>query len=435
MPLAATIERIPDEVAPSRAASIMLWTIAAFTAALLLWAGFARVEEVAVASGKVIPSSQLQVVSNLEGGIVKAILVKTGQKVAKGQLLLQLDTTQATSEFGRTDETHTALAARVARLTAEVDGGVPAFPDWLMRSAPTVVATERALWTARRADLDAQVRAETARLDQAQRTEAQARVEAATRGQEAELAQREVAMLAPLVDKGIAPRIELLRAESAAAQAKGERDSAALAIRRAACALAEAQASLHKVREAYRAQAVEQLTTARSELAAQGEALPALQDRLTRTELRSPIDGIVQRVLVTTVGGTVRPGEPLVEVVPQNEELVIEAAVRPADIAFIHEGQKAFVKLTAYDYSVYGGLQGVVERISPDATVNPANGESHFTVRVRTTRNDMVAPDGQKLPIGVGMQAEVDVLGRKRSVLSYLLTPFTKLSDNAFREK
>lgn len=435
MPLAATIERIPDEVQPSRAASIMLWTIAAFTAALLLWAGLARVEEVAVASGKVIPSSQLQVVSNLEGGIVEAILVKTGQKVTKGQLLLKLDTTQATAEFGRTDETHTALAARAARLAAEVEGTAPAFPDWLQRSAPAVVATERSLWAARRADFDAQVRAETARLDQAQRTEAQARVEALARSQEAELAQREVAMLAPLVDKGIAPRIELMRAESAAAQAKGARDSAALAIRRAAGAVTEAQASLRKVREAYRAQAVEQLTAARSDMAAQGETLPALQDRLTRTELRAPIDGIVQRVLVTTVGGTVRPGEPLVEVVPQNDELVIEAAVRPADIAFVHEGQKAFVKLTAYDYSVYGGLQGVVERISPDATVNPQTGESHFTVRVRTTRNDMVAPDGRTLPIGVGMQAEVDLLGHKRSVLSYLLTPFTKLSDNAFREK
>jgi membrane fusion protein, adhesin transport system len=423
----------PDTTA--RAANLLLWTIAAFSGTALLWAGLARVDEVAQAQGKVIPSHQLQIVSNLEGGIVDAIAVKPGDHVAAGQVLLRLDKTQFNAELGRTSGSYDAFAARAARLDAETRGTPLAFPPDMAARAPAVIATERAAYTAQMADLADATSAARAKLDQAERARSEAEVEAATRAQAQTAAAHELAMIAPLVAQGIEPQIEALRAQSAVAQSTGARASADLAVRRAASAVAEAQAELRNVTAKFRTQATEQLAQTRADLASQREALPALADRVSRTELRAPVAGTVNRVLAATVGGTIRPGEPLVEIVPAGDRLVIEALVKPADIAFVHVGQKAFVKLSAYDYSVYGGLEGEVERIAPDATVNERTGESHFIVRVTTQATALHTQDGGRLPISAGMQAEVDMLGHKRSVLSYLLTPVSKLHDNAFREK
>lgn len=432
MAFAETIAPPALPLEPNRASRYLLWTVAALTGSLLAWAGLAKVDEVATATGRVIPSRQLQIVSNLEGGSVKAILVRAGERVHAGQPLLRLDNTAFTSDFGKTSEAVNAMIARAARLQAEVSGTSPVFPANLPLQ---LTATERSLFSARAADLAAQSAVEAAKLEQAQRALGQAEVDAAARAEAATLADREVTMIAPLVDKGIEPQIELVRAQTTAAQARGAAGNAALAIRRARSAVAEAESGLRGVRDRARSQSVDALTTTRGELAGQGETLPALQDRVRRTELRAPIGGTVNRVLVATVGGSVRPGEPLIEIVPMDDTLVVEADVKPADIAFIHPGQRATVKLTAYDYSVYGALEGKVERISPDAIVNERTGDSHFTIRVRTAAVALKAQDGSPLPIGAGMIAQVDVLGHKRSVLSYLLTPVSKLRDNAFREK
>jgi adhesin transport system membrane fusion protein len=435
IPAPARLDLLGRPAMPARAATLLLWTIAAFALIALLWAAFAKVDEVAQAQGKVIPSHQLQVVSNLEGGIVRTIAVRPGDHVAAGQLLLRLDKTQFNAELGRTSGSYDALLARTARLEAEARGTLLAFPADLVARAPAVVATERAAYSARLADLAAASGTTSAKLDQAQRALGEAEVEAGSRAQAATATAREVAMIAPLVEKGIEPQIELLRAQSAAAQAAGARTGADLAVRRARAAVAETQAEARNVASKFRADATESLTQTRADLASQSQALPALADRVSRTEVRAPIAGTVNRVLVATVGGTIQPGAPLVEIVPGGDRLVIEAMVKPADIAFVHLGQKAFVKLSAYDYSVYGGLEGRVESISPDATVNDRTGESHFVIRVSTPQTALHTTDGGRLPVSAGMQAEVDVLGHKRSVLSYLLTPVSKLRDNAFREK
>lgn len=432
---ASSLAEPQDPIEPASVSRILFWTIAALTGALLLWAAFARVDEVATAQGHVIPQRQLQIVSNLEGGFVKSILVKPGSKVTAGQPLVILDSSQFGAEFGKTSESFNALAVRAARLQAEVSGRPPLFPETLLASAPILVATEQTLLAARRADLAAASNVEQAKLEQARRALGQAEVEASMRAEAASLADREVSMIKPLVDKGIEPLIELIRAQTAQSQARGLAGTSQLAILRARAAIAEAQSGLAAVRDRYRAQALEQLALARADLAGQGEALPALQNRLARTIVRAPVAGTVNRVLVATIGGTIRPGEPLVEIVPRGDALVIEAQVKPADIAFIHPGQRATVKLTAYDYSVYGSLPAVVETISPDAIVNERTGESHYAIRIRTRDTALKGQDGTPLPIGVGMMAEVDVLGHKRSVLSYLLTPMSKLRDNAFREK
>jgi adhesin transport system membrane fusion protein len=430
-----SLDEFARSLPPARVAQAMLWSIAGFSGAMLLWAGLARVNETAVAIGRVAPSRQLQVASNLEGGVITAILVRPGDRVQAGQLLMRLDPGAAAADFGRSSAMTNALAARIARLEAEVDGRAPAFPTALEAAAPAAVAAERALWSARQGDKSAASAGNTARADGAIRSLAQVEAQARSAIEARAQAARETAMIAPLVDKGIEPAISLDRARSALVQADAGAVAAAEAVRRARAAVAEADAATRGDLGRFRSQAVDALAAARAELAGQSAGLPALQTRVDRTAIRSPIAGTVQRVLSTTVGGSVSPGAPLVEIVPGGDRLVIDAQVRPQDIAFVHPGQKARIKLTAYDASVYGALPGTVERISPDAIVNERTGETHFAVRIVTGASALKAPDGAAMPIGAGMVAEVNLLGRKRSVLSYLLGPVTKLSENAFREK
>lgn len=421
MDLTANIERLPDRIAPSRAANLLLWVIAAFVVIFVAWAALARVDEVSRAQGRVIPSRQLQVVSNLEGGIVREILVRQGQKVQAGQPLLRLDATQFSAQFTKEQEGYNALVARITRLQAEVDGTAPAFPPGLITTSPALVSAERSLHQARQSELAAALSVARSQLDQAQTM-------VTTRAQAKSLADRELALIGPLVEKGIEPQIELLRAQSAASQAGGE-------YRAAQSAAAQAASELRSVREQFRSKAVDDLTAAKAELAGMGRELPALQDRVTRAELRAPISGTVNRVLIATVGGVVKPGEPLVEIVPSDDALVVEARVSPADIAFVHPNQKAQVKLTAYDYAIYGSLSGQVERISPDAVLtDERTGETNYLVRVRT-EGRLRDQSGRPLAITPGMVAEIDLLGEKRSILSYILSPIERGASKALREK
>ena len=421
MDLTANIERLPDRLKPSRAANLLLWVIAAFVVIFVAWAALARVDEVSRAQGRVVPSRQLQVVSNLEGGIVREILVRQGQKVEAGQPLLRLDATQFSAQFTKEQEGYNALVARITRLQAEVDGTSPAFPSGLIATSPALVAAERSLHQARQSELAAALSSARSQLDQAQTM-------VSTRQQAKSLADRELALIGPLVEKGIEPQMELLRAQSAASQAGGE-------YRGAQSAAAQAASELRSVREQFRAKSVDDLTAAKAELAGMGRELPALQDRVTRAELKAPIGGTVNRVLVATVGGVVKPGEPLIEIVPSDDALVVEAQVSPADIAFVHPNQKAQVKLTAYDYSIYGALEGAVERISPDAVVtDERTGETHYLVRVRT-EGRLLDANGRPLAITPGMVAEIDLLGEKRSILSYILSPIERVGGKALREK
>ena len=421
MDITATLERLPDRLEPKRAANLLLYVISAFVILFVLWAVLARVDEVSRAQGRVIPSRQLQVVSNLEGGIVRDILVRQGQKVEAGQTLLRLDATQFSAQFTKEQEGYNALVARITRLQAEVDGTAPAFPPGLVSAAPALVASERSLHQARQSELAAALSVAQSKLEQSQTI-------VTTRAQAKSLADRELALIAPLVEKGIEPQIELLRAQSAASQAGGE-------YRAAQSAVAEAASQLRSVRQQFNAKAFEDLTAAKTELAGMGRELPALQDRVTRTEVKAPISGTVNRVLVATVGGIVKPGEPLVEIVPADDALVIEAQISPADIAFIHPDQKAQVKLTAYDFAIYGGLEGRVERISPDAVLtDEKTGATHYLVRIRT-EGRLRDEDGQPLAITPGMVAEVDILGQKRSIMSYILSPIERVGGKALRER
>ena len=428
------IEDYADRIKPRTASNILLWVIVGFFAIFLIWAALTELDRTVKGMGKVIATSQLQTVSNLEGGVVETILVRTGQQVKAGQELIRLDRTQTGSELGSGEASAGALAAKIARLQAEVTGTTPAYPPARDAMTANQIRIEQALHASRMAELGSVVNAGQARILQAQRAvqEAEASYQARISARDARA--YEMRILRPLVEKGIEPRMSLIQAESGFAVASSEAAAAAAAVSRARASISEAQAALNQQRQDWRSLAANELASAQAELSARRSAMPALAERLERTVVRAPLPGRVNRVLVTTVGSAVSPGAPLVEIVPSEESLLIETMVRPQDIAFVRMDQKAKVSITAYDPSVYGSLDGVVVAISPDAVVNERTGESFYTVQVRTASNALKDKAGKALPIGTGMIADVSLLGDKRTVLEYILSPITKLGKSAFRE-
>lgn len=428
------LEDLAERIRPRSASNLLLWGILGFFAIALLWAALTELDRTVRGQGRVIPSSQLQIVSNLEGGIVDAILVRVGQNVKAGAPLIRLDQTQTGSEYGSSRAAFNALTAKIARLEAEVAGREPVYPSANDPAMAEQIAIERSLHASRMADLSSLLAASSARVAQAQRSVAEAEATYAARVSARDAARSELNMIRPLVERGIEPRLSLVQSENQAAVAGSEAAAASASIARAASSVAEARSTLAQQRQDWRARAADELATARAEMVARRQAMPALASKVERTVVRAPLAGRVNRVLVSTVGGSVRPGDPLVEVVPSEEGLLVETLVNPKDIARIRLNQPAKVELTAYESAVFGSLPGTVVAISPDATVNERTGESHYTVRVRTTSNALLDQSGRKLPIGPGMIASVSLIGDKRTVLNYIMTPITRLSETAFRE-
>lgn len=431
--MTALLEDRMTDVAPARAANWLLFAVTGFVAVFLLWAAFAKLDVTVRGQGRVVPSSQLQVLSNLEGGVVEEILVDAGAEVRQGDPLIRLDPTETGSSLSASEASSAALAARIARLEAEVEGRAPRFPAGSPMMAEQV-AIERSLYASRQSDLASLTNAARARVAQAERSVAEAQAAADARRENARAAREELELVRPLVERGIEPRLSLIQAESRASVAQSEVAAAAAGVTRAQSAVAEARASLSQQVQEWRSRASADLAEARGELAAKREAQPALRGRVDRTVLRAPLSGRVNRVLTSTIGGTVAPGEPLVEIVPSDETLMVEAKIRPQDIGWVAIGQDARVNITAYDPTVYGGLEGEVVTISPDSQIDERTGESFYNVQVRTRAEALTDDAGRQLPIGPGMTAEVSLIGEKRSVLSYILRPFTRLQQRAFTE-
>ncbi len=408
-----------DKIKPSVAANFLLVAIVGFVLAFTLWAAFANLDQVTTGMGRVIPSKQLQIVQNLEGGIIRDIAVREGQSVKQGDVLLRMDSTQLGADFAKGQAGYNALVAKITRLQAESSFVAPTFPGALVQAAPDIVSAEMTLFSARQSELAANLSVAQSHLQQAQ-------VQAQAAAQSARLAAQEVTMITPLVEKGIEPRIELMRAQGRAQDTASQAQATSSAVQ-------QATSEVQAVRERHRSRAVEELAAAKAQLSGQGRELPALQDRVTRTDVKAPISGTVNRVLVATVGGVVRPGEPLVEIVPKDDSLVVEAKIKPADVAFLSPGQSAMVKITAFNYSTYGGLEGILEYISPDAVKDDRTGETHYLVRVRTKSSVLQTKQGPR-PITAGMVAEVDVMNGKRSVLDYILSPVKNVSERALQE-
>ncbi|HAT1819781.1 HlyD family type I secretion periplasmic adaptor subunit [Legionella pneumophila] len=366
---------------------VILWASLLFFIAAIVWANYAILDEVTTGQGKVIPSSEVQVIQNLEGGIIQNIFVKEGQIVKKDQILMQIDNTRFMSSYAEAEKKIDALEIEIIRLNAEISNTKPVFPEKFTKTYPHLVQDQLSLYESRMRELN--------QLEKS-----------------LELAQKELNLTRPLLKGGSVSEVEVIRLERTVSEIKGNI-------------------------EKFKSEELDRLNKARTELFALIEANKADKDRLTRTTVRSPVYGIVKQIKTKTIGGVVQPGNDLLEIVPLDDTLLIEAKIRPSDIGFIHPGQKAMVKITAYDFSIYGGLEGIVEHISADTIIDEQTDkkeESYYIVKVRTEKN-YLGTEKNPLPIIPGMQATVDILTGQKSVLQYLLKPIIKAKQSALRER
>lgn len=419
--------------APRGFAHLLLFVIAAFFVIFFAWASWAELDEVTRGEGKVIPSSQIQVVQNLEGGIVAEIPVREGAIVEPGEVLVRIDDVRAASELRESRQRYLALQGALSRLRAEVDDVPVAFAPEIMTEASGVAQSEGALYRARKEALQSEL--EILRSQAAQRE--QELTELATRLGQLErshaLALEELEITEPLAASRVVSRVQLLRLEREVNDLAGELEATRLAVPRVEAALREATRRIDERQLSFRAEAQRELTAVHAEAAALQEVITAEADMLSRTEVRSPVRGTVKQLFVNTVGGVIQPGADLVEIVPLEDNLLVEAKVRPADIAFLRPGQPAVVKVTAYDFAIYGGLDAVVEDISAD-TITDERGESFYRVRVRT-HESALHEAGEPLPIIPGMTTQVDILTGEKTVLDYLLKPILRAKERALRER
>lgn len=421
-------------LAPAKAAQYLLYVIASLVVTTFVWASAAKLDRVTRGQGRVVTSNQLQEIQYLEGGIVEQILVSAGEEVEAGQILVKIDPTQMNVEFTQGREDYNLLAARIARLEAEAALAPPIFPAALADVAPNAVANERALYEARQAELEAALSVEKTKLDQRREAHADAKVTQNTAKEAFALAAQELDMMKRLVERGIEPRVELLRAQQREAAARGEHQRAEIAVNKTGLEVSEAEGEIDRIRKSFAATAVDELNKTKAEIADLEGELPALKDKVARTEVRAPVSGVVNRVLVSTVGGVVTPGETIVEIVPSEDTLVVEAKIKPADIGFLRLGQAAKVSVTAYDSSVYGSFDGVIETISPDAIEDEKTGERFYNIKVRTKAEALHSKRGN-LRIMPGMAAEVAILNGKRTVLGYIMKPLADVGDKALKDK
>lgn len=400
---------------------------------LLAWASLAKIDEVTKGEAKVIPSKQLQVIQSLDGGVVSEILVKEGQLVEAGQLLLKIDETRATSGVRESAAQAFALKTKLARLKALAEGHsfTPPEPREGNAEELRIVNEERQLYDARRSELGALVSISEQQLSQRQQelSEIRAKRESATRS--LDFSQQELNKTRPLLASGAVSEVDVLRLERDLTRARGDMEQAGAQAARAQAAIMEATRKIQETDLSFRNEVRKELSDVLGRLNAINEGAVALADKVDKSQVKSPVRGRVQRLLANTVGGVVSPGKDIVEVVPLDDALVLEAKVQPRDIAFIHPGQAATVKFTAYDFSIYGGLDAVVENISPDTVTDEHGKNTFYVVRVRTKQTNF----SDKMPIIPGMTAEVDVLTGKKSVMSYLLKPVLKAHSYALRER
>jgi adhesin transport system membrane fusion protein len=400
----------------------------------MVWAYFAVLDEVVRGAGKVIPSSQLQVVQNLEGGIVERIAVREGDTVAEGQVLLSIDDTRFDSSLQENRVRLLSLQAKTIRLKAEAEGvaELPPFPVEIGEVLPQLAEEERELFEQRLRALRVN---RTILEDQAtQKRQAIAELSSQRErlARSLALAEQELRVTEPLRDQGAVSEVEILRLRRQVNDLSGELEQTELAIPRARAELSEVERRTEELEVSFRTDARAEYNDAAAELHTLLAGSVALEDRVRRTQVRSPIRGIVKKLLVNTVGGVVQPGMDLVEIVPLEDSLLIEVRVKPRDIAFLRPGLAAKVKLTAYDFTIYGGLDAQVEQISADTFVDE-NEEPYYLVRVRTEA-PALTKGGKSYSIIPGMTAEVDILVGEKTVLEYLLKPVLRARANALRE-
>lgn len=396
----------------------------------VLWAGLSEIDEITKGEGKVIPSKQLQIMQSLDGGIVSEILVQEGQVVEPGQILVNIDTTRFDSSVKENRVQYLALLARAARLRALAEGVAFVPPPEAVAEAPKTVEEELRAYEASTSTLNAQLSIAQQQLAQRQQELVEMRAKRDQASRAYDLTAKELGYTRPLLKDGAVSEVELLRLERETGRFLGEREMAGAQISRTQSAIGEASRKVQEITLNFQSETRKELSETLAKLNMSSAGGVGLADKVDKSALRSPVRGTVKRLLVNTVGGVVQPGRDIVEIVPLEENLLLEAKVLPKDIAFLRPGDRALVKFTAYDFSIYGGLEAKLEFIGADS-VTDEKGNTFYTVRVRTEKSKL----GEGLPIIPGMVAEVDIITGQKSILSYLLKPVLKAKQAAFTER
>jgi len=419
---------------PHSFASITLILIGSLLTIFLIWASFAEIDVVTRGNGHVIASKKNQIIAHLEGGIIKKVLVGEGDLVEAGQVLMVIDPTVAIARYAAHRENYLRYLAAVDRLQAQIDNKEYQVPEEVQKEAPLIADEEMLRYIERKDQVDTQKDIAKKAIIQKQQEIAEQKEKINQLQDQLTLSEEEVKMVAPLVVEQLISKREILRLKRDTANLKGEVATAKEAIAKNQAALEQAQFELNNVENRFQNEDYEQLKDIKIKLENERASLLEAQDRMTRADIRSPVKGVVRDIKIKTIGGVVRGGEEIMQIVPFEDTLLVEANILPSDVAFLHSGQKASVKITAYDYSIYGSLNGKLLEISADTVHDPEQKKDFYRVFLRTDKN-YLDHDGKKLPIIPGMTVEVDILTGSRTVMEYMLKPIIKGFSTSFKER
>ncbi len=420
------------EQAPT-GAKLILWAVAVFIVLAIAWANWAELDELSRGEGEIIPSQQLQVIQNLEGGIVAEILIKEGELVEKGQVLMRIDDTRFSSSFKENKVRELELTAKAVRLKAESAGDDFVTPDDFPYEHESLIRQERSLYEARKREVDANVSVFEEQLRQKQQELIQAKSKRSQLSSSYSLLRQERDMTAPLVRDGIVSEVEYLRLKRQVVDLSGELNNIRLSLPRLKASVDETRGMLQEAKLKFQSIARSELNETLSEMARLKEALTGMQDKLRRTEITSPVKGTIKELLFNTVNGVVQPGDEILNIIPWEDTLLVEAKLRPSDIAKVLKGQTAVIKVSAYDFGIYGGVDALVSTVSPSTVLNE-EGQPFYIVRL-TTAKPYIEKDNKKLPLIAGMTVSVDILTGKKTVMDYLLKPILKAKQSALTER
>jgi len=418
---------------------ILLWVIFGTAGWLLAWAYFADIDEITRGEAKVIPSGHIQVIQNLEGGIVSDIMVQEGDTVKKGEVLLKIDNQKSVSSYEESQLKYNELHAKSIRLQAEALDEPFTIKKDVEKELGRFIIDERSLYESHKQELKSEVRVLKEQLSQRDSELKEATSKLKRLKGSYKLMREELKITEPLVRKGLESKVDFLKLKRDVNDLLEKVEAASISLPRMESSVSEIRSKIEQTRLIFKNEAKKELNEVLSEMDRIGQTQSALADQVSRTAVESSVDGVVKQIFVNTVGGVIKPGMDLLEIVPNQDTLIIEAKIKPSDIAFLYPGQKAMVKITAYDFGIYGGLDGEVSRISAD-TITDRKENSYYLVRIKTDRSYLGGEnsnieDSEKKMIIPGMTATVDILTGKKSVLDYLLKPILKAQQNALTER
>lgn len=418
-------------------ARLALAAVVLLVSSFVAWAAVTEIDEITRGDGKVIPVSKTQIIQATEPGVVEEIAVQVGQVIRKGDLIIRLDNTSTTSSLGESEARSRALQAQIARLEIEMAGDTKSdlvCPRAIAETSPQICDNENQLLRARRDNFRNKLSVLEERRLQRTKELDEARANIARLEENLKITQREEALIAPMVKRKLVAQTELIRIQKELTEFTGQLQLAKESIDRIKAAISEASLQVDELGLQLQQEALAEKTKALSELSVIEETIRGATDRVARTDIRSPVDGVINTLDVNTIGAYVQPGSVIGGVVPTSETLLVEARISPRDVAFVRPGQPALVKISAYDFSIYGGIEGEVANITADSLVDQNSGETFYQVRVKTSRSEL-EKDGRQYAIIPGMIASVDIMTGHKTILHYLLKPINKAKDEALRER